>query len=228
MFAPRKSAAVFTAVNAALNILHNFSPGHELPARSQAAAAAGVDSSPITVQPFKPAAGATAHLIASTRSHFSTRPSSFLASPSTLAVPSYAESRRGKLHLEPQFAPASSQQISRAVNLKDSYSRDAEMWGEYVTPRAPSVPFPDIPMHSHPNPAPQMLHSTINVFDQVSPAGDVIQSPTASAGFSQSKPVQELQPSSARHEIPNEKKMRSPSPETIAIQEAMAVRILYV
>jgi len=236
MFTPRKSmAAVATAASAAAIMLQSVSHTPSVPLQSPRTSTAHI-------QPFQPIPGQIASLVASRRSSVSSRPSNFLSSPSTATFVSPKALVQTSLVPEPTLQLAQPYQRPRDVprSLKDSYSRDAEMWGEYVSPQPPVVV--SLPSHLI---APVRQGHPVNgldsasfsgAFDQVSPVGDVVErsrtpemNPVIHAR--RSNVEQEWQPTANRHEgavqsprQQRDQQMRSPSPETIAIKEATAVR----
>jgi hypothetical protein len=236
MFTPRKSlAAVATAASAAAIMLQSVSHVPSVPLQSPR-------TSTPQIQPFQPIPGHIASIVASVRSHVSTRPSSFLSSPSTVTLVS--PKSVVQTSFEPTLQQSQPYQMPRDVprSLKDSYSRDAEMWGEHVSPQPPVVV--SLPsLWKTPVRQGQPLNgldsaSLSGAFDQVSPVGDIVER----SRTPETNPViharrahveQEWLPTAYRREgavqsprQQRDEQMRSPSPETIAIKEATAVRTI--
>lgn len=238
MFTPRKSmAAVATAASAAAIMLQSVSHVPSVPSQSPR-------TSTPQIQPFQLIPGQIASIVASVRSHVSTRPSSFLSSPSTVTLASQKSVVQSPFVPEPTLQHLQPYPRPRDVprSLKDSYSRDAEMWGEHVSPQPPVVvSLPSI--WNTPVRQGQPLNgldsaSLSGAFDQVSPVGDIVErsrTPETSPAIHARRPhvEQEWQPTANRREgavqsprQQRDEQMRSPSPETIAIKEATAVRTI--
>jgi hypothetical protein len=124
--------------------------------------------------------------------------------------------------------------VEAAPSLRDSYSQDAEMWGECVSPRqplpaaAPMMPASDstAPVNSFDLPT--------DAFDLVSPGGDVVQRSGLQKTDRADDAEQRWQVAASSYDRgvassqrQREQPLRSNSPETIAIIEATTVRGLH-
>jgi hypothetical protein len=229
MFTPRKGLAA----------VHTLSHKSSAPTQSPR-------TSNTQIRPFQPVAGLTASMVASARSHVSTRPSSFLSSPSTVVFVSPKASVQKNHVAEPSLQHFQPYQRPRDVprSLKDSYSRDAEMWGEYFSPQPPVFEPPSLsshwntPVHQDDFSVDGLDSASLSgAFDQVSPIGDIVErsrTPETNPVVLVRRPhvERELQPALElqdgavqSHQEQRAHQLRSPSPETIAIKEATAVRI---
>jgi hypothetical protein len=241
LFTPRKSVVGFTAVNAALNMLHNaaYGNGNVLPSHTQNETASSSDPPISQPQSFKPIAGPSSSLIASRRSSVSSRPSTFLSSPSTTSLVQPKVSVPETTFPNPQFRhfQPEQQRVDAALSLKNSYDEDAEMWGECASPRSlapPALSVVDLPMPTiTAAPAANVFDVPIDTFDLVSPGGDVVQrsemQQTNRADDVRSwDSEQRAQLAPGRvdaYQNQRQLPLRSDSPETIAIKEATAVRV---
>ncbi len=248
LFSPRKSLVPFTAAIAVVNMRHNFSQDHDPPMHSPRPVMSKQELPSLQPPAFRPVAGQTASLFASIRSHVSTRPSTFLSAPSTLLTAASASAPPNAVpeqhfNAEKQLEPFQTDHRPHGVplSLKDSYSQDAEMWGEHVSPMPPApATLPSLPMHKAPTFSSNMVtprraegmgesHPALtDAFDLVSPVGDVVERSRRPA-VTQADAQVDVQAAgwdhgSAAGPQQREQQLRSPSPETLAIKEATAVR----
>jgi hypothetical protein len=256
LFSPRKSLVPFTAANAGVNMRHSFSQDHDPPMHSPRPVMQKQELPSLQPPAFRPVVGQTASLVASIRSHVSRRPSTFLSAPSTLvaaaaSAPSSAVPEQ-HFNVETQSKPFQTEHRPHGVplSLKDSYSQDAEMWGEHVSPMPPApAMLPSLAMHAAPTFTSNVVtprraegvgesHRVLtDAFDLVSPVGDVVErsrgpvvaQADAQADAQMSSTDREWQAAAWEHGSAagpqqREQRLRSPSPETLAIKEATAVR----
>ncbi len=230
LFTPRKSVIAFTAVNAALNMMHSVSHSNATSLANQRSAPEGNESSTSRPQLFQPIAS-TSSLVASVRSHVSTRPSVLLASPPVTSFMAPAAPAPEASLSYPQSRHFQPREMRRDAppSLRDSYSQDAEMWGECVSPLPPpshhalAEPVP----RSNTAPASESVADVqMDAFDLVSPGGDVVQR----SQFANPLPYRDHRRQNAElHWLSaavndGRGQQRGPSPETIALKEATAVR----
>jgi hypothetical protein len=206
---------------------------HVTPSQTQTAATAANESPIVQLQSFKPVAGQTSSLVASARSHFSTRPSTFLSSPPSTSFSMPKAAAPETTFPDPffrSFYPLQ-RRAEAAPSLRDSYSQDAEMWGECVSPRQP-LPAAAPMITANDTTAPvNSFDLPTDAFDLVSPGGDVVQR----SGLQKTDRADDAEQrwhvaassydrgveSSQRQ---REQPLKSNSPETIAIIEATTVR----
>ena len=254
LFSPRKSLVPFTAANAVVNMRHSFSQDHDPPMHSPRPVMSKQELPSLQPPAFRPVAGQTASLVASIRSHVSTRPSTFLSAPSTFVAAATASAPASAVpeqhfNAEKQLKPFQTDHRPHGVplSLKDSYSQDAEMWGEHVSPMLPApAMLPSLAMHTAPTFPSNVVtprraaegvgesHRVLtDAFDLVSPVGDVVERSRGPAVAQADAQISNTDRGwqaagwdhgSAAGPQQREQQLRSPSPETLAIKEATAVR----
>ena len=241
LFSPRKSLIPFAAAVANVNARQSFSHNHDPTQNSPRGSTVGQEVPSLQQPMLRRISVEAGSLVASIRAHVSTRPSSLLSSPPetspshllVAAVPSQALSQQQ----QQQQNLSEHRPRGASMSLRDSYSQDAEMWGEVVS----SKPQISTTTSSLANPILANGLNTSNrapsdAFDLVSPVGEVME--RSKVSYMIPIDVQDKSFDRRRQSLawdygsaanpqpprPGEQPLRSPSPETIAIIEATAVR----